>query len=150
QETATGIEKVHFRHEQAGAMIGNLSACYEQLRQYKAAEAWQRKWLAVVQERQGTQSSAYADRLVDLGLNLLCQHKHPEAEAVLRDCLAIRTKQQPTSGTPQRAIHAGRCHAGAAQVRRCGTAAAEWLPGNEKARGEDSGECKFPPDGGRR
>jgi tetratricopeptide (TPR) repeat protein len=95
QKAAIGVEKGHFRYPHAGWIVGQLIVCHEQLKQYADAEAWRRKWLAVVRERDGPQSVPYDAELVGLGLNLLRQHKHAEAEIALRDCLALRTKQQP-------------------------------------------------------
>jgi hypothetical protein len=42
---------------------------------------------------------AYAGELAALGLNLLQQQKWTDAEAVLRDCLVIRQKQEPDAWT---------------------------------------------------
>src|SRR5262249_49984705 len=84
QQAAVGIPKRQFVHPHAGPIVGALIACHEQLKQDDQAEAWRRKWLAVVQERDGPQSAAYADALALLGLNLLRQQKHAEAEQTLR------------------------------------------------------------------
>jgi tetratricopeptide (TPR) repeat protein len=99
QQAATGIEMRQFMHPFAGKAVGNLSDCYEQLKQYERAEVWRRKWLAVVKERDGPQSAAYAGELAALGLNLLRQRKPAEAEPLLRDCLSLRTKDQPDAWT---------------------------------------------------
>jgi tetratricopeptide (TPR) repeat protein len=95
QQTAAGIEKRQFIDRSAAVMIGNLAVCYEQLKQYEPAEGWWRKGLVIVKERAGPESTAYAGALANLGFNLLRQHKYAEAEQMLRDCLALRTKQQP-------------------------------------------------------
>src|SRR5262249_56616058 len=89
QQAATGIEKRQFRHQYAGRILGNLSDCHEQLKQYQPAEAWRRKWLAVVKEKAGPQSPDYAAALTDLGRNLLLQHQHAKAEATLRESLTL-------------------------------------------------------------
>jgi tetratricopeptide (TPR) repeat protein len=94
-EAAAGMEKRQFHHEYAGPIVNNLIGCHEQLGQFEQAESWRRKWLAVVKDRAGADSPAYAGALAALGLNLLQQHKWTDAEAVLRECLAIRQKQQP-------------------------------------------------------
>jgi eukaryotic-like serine/threonine-protein kinase len=99
QESAVGIEKRQFQYEHAGNFINNLAYCLEQLKQFDQGEAWRRKWLAVVKERAGTDSVAYAGELAGLGLNLLQQQKWTEAEVVLRECLALRAKQQPDAWT---------------------------------------------------
>jgi serine/threonine protein kinase/DNA-binding SARP family transcriptional activator len=95
QQAALGMEKRHFLDESAAEIVGNLSACHEWLKQYSEAETWRRKWLAVVKERPGPDSAAYASSLAALGSNLLHQHKYREAEPTLRECLAVRAKQQP-------------------------------------------------------
>src|SRR5262249_54976018 len=46
-------------------------------------------------QKAGTDSPQYARELASLGLNLLRQQKFADAEAVLRDCLAICEKKQP-------------------------------------------------------
>jgi tetratricopeptide (TPR) repeat protein len=99
ERAARGVEEQQFIHEFAGQFVGNLSDCYERLKQHEAAETWRRKWLAVVKERDGPQSAAYAGELAALGLNLLRQQKPAEAEPLLRDCLGLRTKHQPDAWT---------------------------------------------------
>jgi eukaryotic-like serine/threonine-protein kinase len=99
QESAVGIEKRQFQYEHAGNFINNLAYCLEQLKQFDQAELWRRKWLAVVKERAGADSVAYAGELAGLGVNLLQQQKWTEAEVVLRECLALRAKQQPDAWT---------------------------------------------------
>jgi eukaryotic-like serine/threonine-protein kinase len=95
QEAAAGIETRRFQHQHAGRIVGNLIACHEHLKQFDRAEPWRRKWLAVVKERFGADSVAYAGELASLGLNLLKQSKWADAEAVLRDSLAIRERKLP-------------------------------------------------------
>jgi serine/threonine protein kinase len=93
QDAAAGMEKQRFQHEYALAIVVNLIACHEQLKQFDQAEPWRRKWLAVVKERSGADSLAYAGELAGLGLNLLGQKKSADAEAVLRECLGLRQKK---------------------------------------------------------
>ena len=59
------------------------------------AEGWRRKRSAVVKERAGATSAAYAAELASLAANLLRQKKYADAEAVLRECLAVRERTQP-------------------------------------------------------
>jgi tetratricopeptide (TPR) repeat protein len=94
-QAAAGIEKLHFQHEQADPIIANTITAYEQTKQFDQAEAWRRKWLAVIKEQSGADSPAYAGELAALGLNLLQQQKWTGAEATLKECLAIRRKTQP-------------------------------------------------------
>jgi DNA-binding SARP family transcriptional activator len=99
QQAAKGIERCQFRHEHAGPILRDLSDCHERLQQYEPAEVWRRKWLAVVKERAGSESTTYAGELAALGLNLLQQHKHAEAEQTLRDSLALRSTKEPEAWT---------------------------------------------------
>ena len=99
QEAAAGIEQRRFQHQDAARMINNLIDCHEQLKQFDQAEAWRRKWLAVVKGRSPADSLPVAAELAGLGLNLLQQKKWSDAEAVLRDCLVVREKKQPDEWT---------------------------------------------------
>jgi tetratricopeptide (TPR) repeat protein len=99
QEPAAGLEKLRFQHEYAGRIVPVLIAYHEQLGQLGWAEAWRRKWLAVVKERIGADSPPYAGELAALGLNLLRQKKWADAEPVLREALAIREKKDPDGWT---------------------------------------------------
>ncbi len=99
ETAARGVEQRRFRHEYASRIIPNTIRAYEEAKQFDRAEAWQRKWLAHVQKQAGADSPAYAAELAALGLNLLQQQKWADAEATLRDCLAIRQQQQPDAWT---------------------------------------------------
>ncbi len=99
ETAARGVEQRRFRHEYANRIIPNTIRAYEEAKQFDRAEAWQRKWLAHVQKQAGADSPAYAAELAALGLNLLQQQKWADAEATLRDCLAIRQQQQPDAWT---------------------------------------------------
>jgi hypothetical protein len=99
QEAAAGVEKRHFQHEHADPIIKNLIGCHQQMKQFDKAEEWERKRLAVVKDRSGADSVAAADAMAMLGFDLLRQEKWTDAEAVLRECLAIREKRQPDDWT---------------------------------------------------
>jgi serine/threonine protein kinase/tetratricopeptide (TPR) repeat protein len=99
EQAAVGVEKRQFQHELAQRIMVSAVESYEEARQFAQAEAWRWKWLAHVREKAGAESARYADELAGLGRNLLHQSKYGDAEAVLRDCLAIREKRQPESWT---------------------------------------------------
>ncbi len=94
QQAAVGVERLQFVHGDAGLIIHNLCKCHERLNQFDEAEVWRRKWLAVVKQKDGPESAAYAGELARRGANLLQQNKHADAEPVLRECLAIFHKGQ--------------------------------------------------------
>ena len=62
-EAVAGLEKRGFQDEIAGAIVNSLIACHEQLKEFDQAEAWRRKWLAVVKDRSGPDSLPYAGEL---------------------------------------------------------------------------------------
>ncbi len=83
QQAAVGIEKLEFAHFYAAQIVHELYQCHEHLKQYEEAEVWRRKWLAVVKEKAGPESEAYAVALQGLGSNLLQQKKYADAEPML-------------------------------------------------------------------
>jgi hypothetical protein len=97
QEAATAIEKRRFRDEYAGDIVNNLVGTQERMKQFDEAEAWRRKWLAVVKERAGADSLRYAGELGALGANLLQQRKWTDAEPALREALALLEKKASAS-----------------------------------------------------
>jgi tetratricopeptide (TPR) repeat protein len=99
EQAASGIEKRKFQHQHAGGIIPNTVRAYEAAQQYDQAEAWQRRWLAVVKDKAGPLSPATARELAVLGGLLLNQEKWTDAEAPLKDCLALRQKTQPQAWT---------------------------------------------------
>ena len=82
-QAALSIEKRKFVHPNAGRIVCDLSECHEQLKQYDQAELWRRKWLAVVEDKAGPESVAYAVELSALASNLLKQQKYADAEPLL-------------------------------------------------------------------
>lgn len=95
KEAALGIEKRKFQHQQVARIVSRTINALEDARQFDEAEAWRRKWLATVKEKTGPDSTALADELTGLGLNLLKQDKWSDAESNLRKALAIRDAKQP-------------------------------------------------------
>lgn len=92
---ASGIEKMRFQSQNARVIVVGAINAYEKSGQLEKAEAWRRKWLAVVKEKAGSNSSDYTNELTGLGANLMQQRKWEEAEKVLLDSLAVREKQEP-------------------------------------------------------
>jgi eukaryotic-like serine/threonine-protein kinase len=99
EQAAAGVEKRRFQHEHAGFIIPSTADAYEAAEQLDKAEAWRRKWLAVVKGRDGAGSIDYAGAQADLGQTLVLQKKWAEAETTLKECLAIREKKQPDAWT---------------------------------------------------
>lgn len=95
EQAAMEIEKQRFQHELAGDIIANTTYGYEQAKEFGKAEAWQRKWLAVVKDRNGADSTVYASELAALASYLLNQQKWTAAEEILKECLVIRDKKAP-------------------------------------------------------
>jgi tetratricopeptide (TPR) repeat protein len=92
EQAAKGMQKGKFQYHHAAGIVAHVIACHEELKQFARAESWRRKWLAVVKERAGAESPAYAGELAALGLNLLKQNQWTNAELVLRQCLRLREK----------------------------------------------------------
>jgi serine/threonine protein kinase/Flp pilus assembly protein TadD len=95
QQLAADVEQRGFRHEDASAIVGNLIGCHERLEQFDQAVTRQRKWLAVVKEKKGADSLPYASALAALGRNLQALQKWTDAEAVLRESLALLVQKAP-------------------------------------------------------
>jgi serine/threonine protein kinase/Tfp pilus assembly protein PilF len=90
------IKKPGLAHPFTQHCIGNLLDCYERMRAPAKAEPLLRRLADLARQQAGADSPPYAGQLAALGLNLLQQNKDPaETEKVLRECLAIREKQQP-------------------------------------------------------
>src|SRR5262249_31327923 len=52
-QAAANMEKRRFQHEHAATIVNELIGCHERLKQFDQAEAWRRKWLAVVKAQAG-------------------------------------------------------------------------------------------------
>jgi serine/threonine protein kinase/tetratricopeptide (TPR) repeat protein len=96
---AAGMEKRRFQGQWAYNIVAALASYQEKLEQFDQAEAWRRKWLAVLKERAEVDSRAYAAELAKLASNLLHQKKWTDAEAELRKSLAFLQKKEPNAWT---------------------------------------------------
>jgi serine/threonine protein kinase/tetratricopeptide (TPR) repeat protein len=99
KEAVAGIEKLDFAHEYAGGIVHNLIDTYELLKQFDQAEAWQRKWMAVVRQRSGPASAPYGTELTALGHNFLHQQKWNDAETQIRESLTVLERASPDAWT---------------------------------------------------
>jgi tetratricopeptide (TPR) repeat protein len=87
---------VYFPYAQLLSQVGRVE---EARAYYDKAEPWQRKSLAAVKAASGPDSLRYAGELATLGRSLLELRKWTDAESVVRECLAIREKQEPDAWT---------------------------------------------------
>ena len=99
EQAAAGIENRNYLHEFSAAIIPNTIRAYEAARQFDKAVAWRRKWLAVVKQKYGMVSAAYAEELVSLGQDLFWQQKYADAEPILREFLDLREKLEEKKQT---------------------------------------------------
>jgi tetratricopeptide (TPR) repeat protein/tRNA A-37 threonylcarbamoyl transferase component Bud32 len=76
-----------------------LANTYDQAKQFAKSEALYREFLDRARKEFGPDDPRTAGSLAQLGMNLLQQKRHAEAEKVLRECLAIREKIQPDEWT---------------------------------------------------
>jgi tetratricopeptide (TPR) repeat protein len=93
------VEREGYHHANAIGIIANTVIAYEKAQQFDRAEGWLRKWAAVIKERSGSDSLAYATELEKLGVNLARQKKWGEAETPLRECFRIRRSQDAEAWT---------------------------------------------------
>jgi tetratricopeptide (TPR) repeat protein len=75
--------------------LGAAVETYRRAGRHPKAEPLLRELVAVARQAAGGDSPTCAGYLDQLGRNLLMQRKDAEAEAVLRECLAIRQKRWP-------------------------------------------------------
>jgi eukaryotic-like serine/threonine-protein kinase len=95
QTAAEGLEKLNFAHGAAGLIIWHLCDSLERRKQFDRADLWRGKWLAAAKKMHGPDSAAYAEVLANQAEFTIPNQRYPEAESMLRECLAI-LKKQPT------------------------------------------------------
>jgi serine/threonine protein kinase/tetratricopeptide (TPR) repeat protein len=103
QQAAAAIERLKYAHSQASLTIACLCDCLEKLGRFDEADAWRRKWLAALKEKDGPESAPYAEELAEQGEKLLGRKRPSDAEPLLRECLAILQKTQPGAWTTSHA-----------------------------------------------
>jgi serine/threonine protein kinase/lipopolysaccharide biosynthesis regulator YciM len=94
RELAEGLERLRFQHVLASEVVNNLAFYLELRDRADQSESLRRKWMAVVKERAGAESPAYAVELAVLAKSLIRQGKWADAEVALRATLALRAKPQ--------------------------------------------------------
>jgi len=82
-------------HPNTMQSMDNLASVYDEVNQLDKAELLFREELRLMKQKSGVGLPAYSRALGSLGRNLLHQKKWTDAEPLLRECLAIREKDQP-------------------------------------------------------
>jgi len=85
EKAAIGIERRDYVDAQAPAILSQTAKAYEAAKQFKKAEAWRRKLLALMKQKEGDESIAYIYQLFLLSANLLFQERFADAEPMLRE-----------------------------------------------------------------
>jgi tetratricopeptide (TPR) repeat protein len=80
---------------QAAWILSTLIETYQRANRLDKVEPLYRAFLERARKQYGADDPRTIGPLSLLGSNLLLQNKHADAEKVLRDCLAIREKQEP-------------------------------------------------------
>jgi serine/threonine protein kinase/tetratricopeptide (TPR) repeat protein len=93
------IEMRRYQLPNAGPIFAAGVTCFEESGDLPKGESWRRKWLSQAKAKSGADSPAYATELTGLGGNLIQQNKYADAEAVLRESLAICEKKAPEAWT---------------------------------------------------
>jgi eukaryotic-like serine/threonine-protein kinase len=95
EPAAANIEQRGFLSEFADSVIPATIQAHELVKDFERADQWRRKWMHHLESTFGKTSPEYALELSKFGLSLLQRGSAPEAEAVLRECLAIREAKEP-------------------------------------------------------
>jgi tetratricopeptide (TPR) repeat protein len=74
---------------------GEMAATYDGAKQFAKSEPIYREFLQQGRRHFGDADVRSANLMALLGQNLLAQQKHAEAETMLRECLAVREREQP-------------------------------------------------------
>jgi tetratricopeptide (TPR) repeat protein len=92
RRAAEAVEAGKFRVPDPSFLVLQLLDCYGRLNRQSEYDAWLPRWAAVVKRQSGADSPVYANSLASLSLLLLQRGKWSDAEAALRECLALREK----------------------------------------------------------
>jgi serine/threonine protein kinase/DNA-binding SARP family transcriptional activator len=79
------------------ALDRELALTYDLAGQFAKSEPLYREIVDQARRQHGADHPQTAEALRQLGINLLCQEKAPQAEPVLRECLDILTRKAPDS-----------------------------------------------------
>ncbi|HMO15028.1 MAG TPA: serine/threonine-protein kinase [Pirellulaceae bacterium] len=90
-----GLEKLQFQVQSSVWIVNEAINSYEIANQFDRAEVWLRKWLIVIGNKYGENSTTYATLLARNGRNMLLQNKFDEAAEILNRSLAILALEEP-------------------------------------------------------
>jgi tetratricopeptide (TPR) repeat protein len=100
EEALAAIRKLPAEKQEMLALIPVMAAeTYDRAKQYARSEPLHREFLRQSRREFGDDDPRTTGKMAQLAVNLMLQKKHGEAEPVLRDCLAIREKNQPDEWT---------------------------------------------------
>jgi eukaryotic-like serine/threonine-protein kinase len=93
------LAKPGLSHSTVRFAADTAASIFERANTPGKAELLYRELANFVKQREGADSTPYARQLAVLGMNLLGQDKAADAEATLRECLAIRETKEPDAWT---------------------------------------------------
>ena len=103
----------------AGLIVEALIECHERLKRYDLAEAWRRKWLAVVKRgTSGPESLAIRRRTGGIGIVTLCRAEKMDRRRGDVAARAWPIRQKERTWPPGRLSTPGRCSASRSTDRR--------------------------------
>ncbi len=85
------------RHRESLISMRNLANSYDRSRYPDRDEPIWRELAELWKVKAGSDSPQYSDQLMRIGVSLIAQKKHVDAELVLRECLQIRETAEPNA-----------------------------------------------------